>query len=88
MTYDGRKEEEETLLSEIAPFEVPLPPNGELGSRQCTLSYVHCAVHCTDLWCTEVHCCTAPAPVASPSVEYEAVGSTFVVPSLLVYYDE
>ena len=58
----------------------------EWRARQCTLSYVHCAVHCTDRWCTEVHCCTAPA--SSPSVEYAAVGSTFVVPSLLLYYEE
>ena len=85
MTYDGRKEEEETsivaLLSVVAPFEVPLTPNGgELGSAP-GLSFVHCAVHCSDLCCTEVHCCTAPVPAASPSVEYAAVGSTFVVPS-------
>ena len=68
MTYDGRKEEEETsivaLLSVVAPFEVPLTPNGELGSVP-GLSFVHCAVHCTELGalncttCTEVHCCTA-----------------------------
>ena len=54
MTYDGRKEEEETsivaLLSVVAPFEVPLTPNGELG-RAPGLSFVHC----TDLWCTELH---------------------------------
>ena len=58
MTYDGRKEEEETsivaLLSVVAPFEVPLTPNGELGSVP-GLSFVHCAVHCTELWCTELH---------------------------------
>ena len=84
MTYDGRKEEEETLLSEIAPFEVPLPPNGELGSAHSPM----CTVQCTALIGGALKCTTAPAPVASPSVEYAAVGSTFVVPSLLVYYDE
>ena len=87
MTYDGRKEEEETLLSEIAPFEVPLPPNGELGSAHSPM----CTVQCSALICGALKCtahCTAPVPAASPSVEYAAVGSTFVVPSLLVYYDE
>ena len=53
--YDGRKEEEETLLSEIAPFEVPLPPNGELGSAHSPM----CTVQCTALICGALKCTAA-----------------------------
>ena len=59
----------------------------EWRARQCTAVHTRLCALCSALhwsvvhWSALLRCCTAPVPAASPSVEYEAVGSTFVVPS-------